>query len=103
MTLDYHTNHAEDRYPSGRFLLGEYILPRDRSTSKKLSLFCQMIIQNIEQIIELVAAHEIDVGIIEGSFQNENYIRSSSDDEMYLEAPNHPIVVDTTKVCRSRS
>lgn len=57
-------------------------------------------IQNTQQIIELVASHQIDLGIIEGTFNNEKlYTKVISDDEMFIvTSPNYPFVVDKTKV-----
>ena len=52
-------------------------------------------IQNTQQIIELVATHQIDIGIIEGSFHNEKlYTEAISYDEMFVVAsPDHPLLL----------
>jgi len=84
------------------YTFGEYILPR--VIAKLRNQYPQIIpnvrIHNTEQIIELVAAHEIDIGIIEGSFHNDSlYTEVISEDEMVIVASKeHPFIVDPTKV-----
>lgn len=102
-SLDDLTHHARGPILIGAsYTFGEYILPR--VIAKLRMHYPQVIpsvrIHNTEQIMELVAAHEIDIGIIEGSFHNEKlYTEVISDDEMFIVASkNHPFVVDPTKV-----
>ena len=102
-SLDDLTNHARGSISIGAsYTFGEYILPRIIAKLRKNYplIMPSVKIQNTQQIIELVAAHQIDIGIIEGSFHNEKlYTEAISYDEMFVVAsPNHPLVVDTAKV-----
>ena len=102
-SLDDLTNHARGSISIGAsYTFGEYILPRIIAKLRKNYplIMPSVKIQNTQQIIELVAAHQIDIGIIEGSFHNEKlYTEAISYDEMFVVAsPDHPLVVDTTKV-----
>ena len=102
-SLDDLTNHARGPISIGAsYTFGEYILPRIIAKLRKNYplIMPSVKIQNTQQIIELVAAHQIDIGIIEGSFHNEKlYTEVISYDEMFVVAsPDHPLVVDTTKV-----
>ncbi len=76
------------------YTFGEYILPRIISTlRKKYPLITPTVkIHNTKQIIELVAAHQIDIGIIEGTFHDEKlYTEAISNDEMLIvSSPLHP-------------
>ena len=102
-SLDDLTNHARGSISIGAsYTFGEYILPRIIAKLRKNYplIMPSVKIQNTQQIIELVATHQIDIGIIEGSFHNEKlYTEAISYDEMFVVAsPDHPLVVDTTKV-----
>ena len=102
-SLDDLTNHARGSISIGAsYTFGEYILPRIIAKLRKNYplIMPSVKIQNTQQIIELVAAHQIDIGIIEGSFHNEKlYTEAISYDEMFVVAsPDHPLVVETTKV-----
>jgi LysR family transcriptional regulator, transcriptional activator of the cysJI operon len=102
-SLDDLSHHARGPVSIGAsYTFGEYILPRIIAKLRKnypLIMPCVKI-QNTQQIVELVATHQIDIGIIEGSFHNEKlYTKAISSDEMFIVAsPDHPLVVDTTKV-----
>jgi len=84
------------------YTFGEYILPQVISKLRKNYPFIipSVKIHNTQRIIDLVEAHQIDIGIIEGDFHNEKlYAEVISYDEMVIVAsPNHPLVVDRTKV-----
>ena len=102
-SLDDLTNHARGSISIGAsYTFGEYILPRIIAKLRKNYplIMPSVKIQNTQQIIELVAAHQIDIGIIEGNFHNEKlYTEAISYDEMFVVAsPDHPLIVDTTKV-----
>lgn len=101
-SLDDLTNQPQGSLLIGAsYTFGEYILPQ--VITQLRTCYPQIIpgvrIHNTEQIIELVAAHEIDVGIVEGYFQNGSlYTEVISDDEMYIvAAKDHPYVVDPTE------
>lgn len=96
-SLDELTNHASGPLSIGAsYTFGEYILPRIIAKLRKdFPLIKPTIkIHNTHQIIELVATHQIDIGIIEGSFHNEKlYTEVVSYDEMFIVAsPQHPLV-----------
>lgn len=96
-SLDDLTHHAKGPISIGAsYTFGEYILPRVIVRLRKnFPLIIPSVeIQNTKQIIELVKAHQIDIGIIEGNFQNEKlYTETISYDEMYIVAPPfHPLV-----------
>lgn len=102
-SLDELVNHAKGPISIGAsYTFGEYILPRVIAMLRKQypEILPSVQIQNTQQIIELVAAHEIDLGIIEGNFDNEHlYTKVISYDEMLIAAsPEHPYVVDSNKV-----
>ncbi|WP_428912473.1 LysR substrate-binding domain-containing protein [Niallia sp. Krafla_26] len=102
-SLDDLTNHARGPISIGAsYTFGEYILPRIIAKLRKNYplIMPSVKIQNTQQIIELVAAHQIDIGIIEGDFHNEKlYTEAISYDEMFVVAStDHPLVVDTTKI-----
>lgn len=102
-SLDELTNHARGPISIGAsYTFGEYILPRVIAKLRKNypQIVPSVKIQNTQQIIELVASHQIDLGIIEGNFDNEKlYTKVISDDEMFLvTSPNYPFTVDTTQI-----
>lgn len=97
------TNNAKGPISIGAsYTFGEYILPRVIAKLRKNYplIVPSVTIHNTQQIIELVAAHQIDIGIIEGSFHNEKlYTKVVSNDEMFIVAsPDHPFVRDKRKV-----
>lgn len=78
------------------YTFGEYILPRIIAKLRKdYPLITPSVkIHNTKQIVELVAAHQIDIGIIEGTFHDEKlYTEAISYDEMLIVAsPDHPYI-----------
>lgn len=100
-SVDELTNHASGPISIGAsYTFGEYILPRIIAKLRKdYPLIKPTIkIHNTQQIIELVASHQIDIGIIEGSFHNGKlYTEVVSYDEMFIVASSmHPLAGEST-------
>ncbi len=103
LSLDELTNHAGGPLSIGAsYTFGEYILPRviAKLREKYPLVLPGVKIGNTQQIIELVDTHQIDIGIIEGSFHHDKlYSKVIAFDEMYIVAsPGHPSVNDPESV-----
>lgn len=102
LSLDDLTNHLRGPISIGAsYTFGEYILPRVIATLRRgyPQVLPSVKIGNTKQIVDLVAAHQIDIGIIEGSFYNEKlYTKMIANDEMFVVAsPEHPLAVSPNK------
>lgn len=96
ISLNDLTNHPHGPISIGAsYTFGEYILPRVIANLRKNYplILPSVKIANTKQIVELVAGHQIDIGIIEGSFHNEKlYSKVIALDEMYVVASStHPL------------
>lgn len=104
-SLDDLTNHAKGPISIGAsYTFGEYILPKIIVQLKKQfpDIHPTITIHNTKDICELVATHQLDVGIIEGPCHDQKLnIESISEDHMYIVAsPKHPFV-KKEKICFS--
>ncbi|MDA7026150.1 LysR family transcriptional regulator [Bacillus sp. CLL-7-23] len=103
-SIDDLTRHASGPIVIGAsYTFGEYILPRIIARLQKYyPLITPTVkIHNTKKIIELVRGHQIDIGIIEGTFTDDTLnAEPISDDHMNIVAsPSHPLV--HTKKARS--
>ncbi|NPC92246.1 LysR family transcriptional regulator [Bacillus sp. WMMC1349] len=103
-SIDDLTRHASGPIVIGAsYTFGEYILPRMiAKLQKHYPLITPTVkIHNTKKIIELVRGHQIDIGIIEGTFTDDTLnTEAISDDHMNIVAsPSHPLV--HTKKARS--
>ncbi|WP_178075915.1 LysR substrate-binding domain-containing protein [Paenibacillus oralis] len=78
------------------YTFGEYILPDVIAKLKKEYLLIRpsIIIHNTKEIIDLVISYQLDIGIIEGCF-NDYQIHSEviSEDNMVIDtSPRHPLL-----------
>ncbi|MDA1475866.1 LysR family transcriptional regulator [Bacillus changyiensis] len=96
-SIDDLTHHASGPIVIGAsYTFGEYILPRIIARLQKhYPLITPTVkIHNTKKIIELVRGHQIDIGIIEGTFTDDTLnTEPISDDHMNIVAsPSHPLV-----------
>src|SRR5690625_1527056 len=79
------------------FTFGEYILPRIIAKMQRNNPDVQpeITIGNSKEITNHVMSHQLDVGIIEGHFTNQDqmHVEAFAEDDMVVVAsPNHPLV-----------
>lgn len=96
-SLDDLTNHAKGPIAIGAsYTFGEYILPKVIVQLKKQypDIHPAITIQNTKDIVEQVATHQLDVGIIEGPCHDKKLqLEVIFEDRMYIVAsPEHPLV-----------
>lgn len=76
------------------YTFGEYVLPRILSNLKRTypTILPAVTIGNTKTIADLVASHQLDIGIVEGQFEQVKLIKEElAEDEMVVVAPpNHP-------------
>ncbi|MFD1204638.1 LysR family transcriptional regulator [Sporosarcina contaminans] len=76
------------------YTFGEYVLPRILSNLKRTypTILPAVTIGNTNTIADLVASHQLDIGIVEGQFEQVKLIKEElAEDEMVVVAPpNHP-------------
>lgn len=87
------------------YTFGEYVLPHIIANmhSKYPLITPSIIIGNTEKIAELVLSHQLDVGIVEGAFQNKHLlIEPFAIDSMYVvTSPKHRLVQNNREVIMS--
>lgn len=76
------------------YTFGEYVLPRILSNLKRTypTILPAVTIGNTKTIADLVESHQLDIGIVEGQFEQVKLITEElAEDEMVVVAPpNHP-------------
>ncbi|MBU8919034.1 LysR family transcriptional regulator [Bacillus sp. FJAT-29953] len=101
--VDDLTNKASGPISIGAsYTFGEYILPHIIAKMKEQypDIHPSIRIQNTKEIIELVKKHQLDIGIIEG-FYEENVLNSkvvSKDRMVIVASPRHPLLGDKGEI-----
>src|SRR5699024_878802 len=91
-------NHASGPLSIGAsFTFGEYVLPYIIAKMQRNNPTIQpmVTIGNTKEIVDYMQHHQLDVGIIEGNFKNEQqmHVENVAEDHMVLVAsPQHPFV-----------
>ncbi|MFJ8235578.1 LysR family transcriptional regulator [Ureibacillus sp. NPDC094379] len=84
------------------YTFGEYVLPHviAKMQGKYPLIIPTIMIGNTKEIAQLVLGHQLDVGIIEGEFNDKNLtIEPFAEDSMYLVAsPNHRLVQNNGEI-----
>lgn len=95
--VDDLTNHASGTIAIGAsYTFGEYILPHIIARLKRQYPLINpsIIIHNTKKIIDLVNSYQLDIGVIEGFFNNEqiNAEVVSEDHMVIVASPQHPLL-----------
>lgn len=103
--VDDLTNHAHGQLSIGAsYTFGEYVLPHfiAKLNEQYPEISPSIVIGNTKDIVELVAGHQLDVGIIEGDYKNAQVmIEPFAEDTMYVVASRQHQFEDKSLVSRS--